>query len=90
MATTDAFAQGVQGGFGGRQLDYLLALVMIGAASFGILAVIVKRIGLQVSLGLLGSSLLILALSWSELVRLGLQTDTLDAMSSSNDGMRLS
>lgn len=80
LMTGNAFAHGVEGGFGGTSPNYGFAFVIFGASGFGIVALIVKRVGLRLSVGLLGSSLLILVLSWSDYLRLGFQSETLDSM----------
>lgn len=76
---TDASAHGVSGGFSPRQADMTLALPMLGAAAFGIIAVVVRRIGILLSAALVVGSLIGFALVNSELTRLGYQLDTIDS-----------
>ena len=63
FTANEAFAHGVQGGFGGRSPDYLFAIVMTAVAAFGLIPFTGKRIGFRLSVSLLLGSLVILALS---------------------------
>lgn len=78
IAMIDAHAHVVRGGFSPRQPDMTLALPMLAAASFGIIAVVVRRISIFVGVALVVGSLIGFALVNSELTRLGYQTDEFD------------
>ena len=63
VTSHNAYAHGVQGGFGGRSPDYLFAIVMTSVAAFGLIPFSGKRIGFRLSVGLLLGSLPVLAFS---------------------------
>ena len=64
LVTSEAHAHNVFGNFSARQPDYFLMLITISAASFGILAVLVKRVGFVPGVWLLTSSLVVLVVSY--------------------------
>ena len=78
IAMIDAHGHFVRGGFSPRQPDMTLALPMLAAASFGIIAVVVRRISIFVGVALVVGSLIGFALVNFELTRLGYLTDALD------------
>jgi hypothetical protein len=61
--TSEAYAHGVGGGFGGRSPNYLLAIVMTSVAAFGLIPLICKSVGFRLSISLLLGSLVVLTFS---------------------------
>ena len=78
LTMINAQAHGVSGGFSPRQPNMTLGLPMLAAASFGIIAVVVRRISIFVGLALVVGSIIGFALVSFELTRLGNQIDEFD------------
>jgi hypothetical protein len=69
VGTTGVYAHGVQGGFGGTQPNFVLAIVMTSVAAFGFIVFAVKRIGFRLSAGLLLGSAYVLTFTVIDLTR---------------------